>query len=276
MAAYLIENEGVLELDADTYTDVSVFDDEIALKGGQEFKNKDGRLDLLLTYSQECIGIAELKMGRLNYDHLKQLEGYLAQKEQILEKHPDIVNLEVNPQPKWVGVLVGSSISPELAEKISNGYSYFGAPIAALTIERFRGARGNVYVTTDVFFKKPNASNRDLTKYQFHGKTYNKGRVVLEVIKHHVEQNPNITFAELAKVFPQNTQGSSGVFVAEHAANKIYTDTRRKRHFIKPEELIQLGDETIAVCSQWGVGNIEKFLKVAKELGYELEPISNK
>ena len=70
---------------------------------------------------------------------------------------------------------MGSSISPDLASKISNGYlTPDGISIAALTIQRFRSSRGNVYVTTDTYFKN-NANSRDTTKYKFNGEEYGKG-----------------------------------------------------------------------------------------------------
>ncbi len=35
-------------------------------------------------------------------------------------------------------------------------------------------------------------------------------------------------------------------------------------------QLIQLSDEKIAICSQWGKGNIKRFLSKAKKLGYKI------
>jgi len=41
---------------------------------------------------------------------------------------------------KWVGVIVGSEISAELEDKLSNGYQIENdIPVASLTISRFRG-----------------------------------------------------------------------------------------------------------------------------------------
>ena len=63
-----------------------------------------------------------------------------------------------NNNPNWIGILIGDSISKGLAEKISNGYLFENEiPIAALTIERYRG-NGNTYVITDTYFKNTSKS----------------------------------------------------------------------------------------------------------------------
>jgi hypothetical protein len=274
MESYLVENEGVLGLDNDVFASdsIEIIEEELTLKQGRSSKDTDGRIDILATYSGEYIAVIELKLGQLESIHLEQLEDYLRQKHQILEQYPDIINQEASSTPKWIGVLVGSSISPDLASKISNGYlTPEGISVAALTIQRFRSSRGNVYVTTDTYFKN-NTSSRDTTKYKFNGEEYGKGRLVLAVMHHHIELNSDLTFAELNKQFPKRFQGSKGVFTLSSNANEIYTETGRKRHFIAPDELIELSDSTIAVCTQWGVKNIDKFITRAKEFGYEIFP----
>ena len=75
MEAYLIENEGVLALDRDTFSDVEIIETELTLKQGR--KTTDGRIDILATYSQEYIAIVELKLGELKDIHLEQLQDYL-------------------------------------------------------------------------------------------------------------------------------------------------------------------------------------------------------
>ncbi len=268
MESYLVENEGILALDNDTYSDVTIVQEELTLKQGRSSKDTDGRIDILATYSSEYIGVIELKLGELNEIHLTQLEDYLIQKHQIIEQYPDILDKNISPEPKWVGVLVGSSIHPELAAKINNGYTTkCGVAIAALSIQRFKGSNGGVYVTTDVFFKN-NASIKDTTKYTFNGSSYGKGRLALAILKKYVEDSPQITYSELENVFHKSLQGSSGVFSSQHEAEEIFSSSSRRRHFLKPEELISLSDTTIAVSSQWGVGNIDNLISKAKELGY--------
>jgi hypothetical protein len=166
-------------------------------------------------------------------------------------------------------VLVGDSIDGELSSKILNGHVANGIPIAALTIKRFRSTKGNVYVTTDIYFKN-SAATMDLTKYKFDGEELAKNRFVLKVMKRYVEDYPETTFADLTSTFPKRTQGSTGVFATEEEANEIFNRTGRKRHFVGPDELIALPDVTIAICNQWGVDNIDRFITIAQNLGYDI------
>jgi hypothetical protein len=268
MEAYLIENERVLSLDNDTFSDVEIVEAELTLKQGRKSKDTDGRIDILATYSQEYIAIIELKIGQLDSTHLEQLEDYLQQKQQILDQYPDILDKELTPSPKWIGVLIGTNIDSELASKLHLGYkTQSGIQIAALTVQRFRGTDGSVYVTTDTYFNGA-INGRDTSKYKFDGAVYGKGRLVLAVIKKYVESNPEISFAELEKAFPQFCQGSAGVFTTIEKANKIHNDTNRKRHFLNADELIQLSDSTIAISSEWGIGNINRFIQQATKNGY--------
>ncbi len=277
MEAYLIENEQVLSLDNDSFSNVEIVETELSIKLGRGSINTDGRLDILATYSQEYIAVIELKLGQLEEKHLVQLEDYLEQRDQILKKYPDILDQE-NYAPKWIGVLVGTTITPDLAMKLTMGYTAkSGIQIAGLTIQRYRGKDAHIYITTDTFFKPTKTSN-DNTRYKFEGLNYGKGRLVLAVIKKYVETHPNTSYAELEKLFPQICQGSYGVFARYEKANEIAEI--RKRHFLNPEDLINLSDCTIAVCSQWGAkskstkGNIENFINRAIELSYLIEPIN--
>ena len=269
MESYLIENEGVLALDNGIFSEVEIIEEELTLKQGRSSKNTDGRIDILAGYSQEHLGVLELKLGELNNTHLEQLEDYLIERDQILTM-PSVKNTVLAENQKWIGVLVGRSIRPDLAEIIKNGYTTeSGIPIAALTISRFRSAQGGIYVVTDTYFNNK-TSNRDTTQYTFNGQTLGKGRLVLEIMKHHIENNPGLTFSSLESQFPKNIRGSDGVFSTIIEANKRYTSGGRKRHFINPEDIINLQDSAIAVSSQWGSGNIESFISVAKELGYKI------
>lgn len=37
-------------------------------------------------------------------------------------------------------------------------------------------------------------------------------------------------------------------------------------------QLIELSDSTIAICTQWGVKNIDRFISRAQEFGYDIIP----
>ncbi len=281
MQAYVLEHPALLKL-GNTYDDVNVYEDEIPIKDGG--KNKDGRIDMVVTYSGEHIAIIEFKNTELLGKHLKQLKGYLDQKEQLTDLDPPILSKDQTETPKWIGILVGTSIDPDLAQSISSGnldrYEIpKDIPIAAITIERFRGTTGNVYITTDTYFK--NRSARDYTQYEFNGKQHPKNRLVLEVLKQYVLDNPEITFSELREEFPKNIQGSYEIIVERNSAVLDYNERVQKRtannqegkppryYFTDEVDAIKLqSGEKIAVVSLWGKDNIKNFIKKVIKLGY--------
>lgn len=270
MEAYLIENEAVLALNSKEFKDVMVLESELALQFGRKTKNTDGRIDILADYGNEYLAIVELKLGELHQKHVDQISDYLLEKDQLIQKFPNAWDFESNPEPKWIGVMVGTTIDPLLAAKIRDGLSVHNdIPIAALTIRRYRGEDGQVYVVTDTYFGKTH-TGKDTTKYLFNNTVFAKNRLVLAIVGSYVEDHPNISYAELKKVFPDDLQGSYGVFIAQSDADEILSNSGYKRHFIEPDEIIQLSDEKIAICSQWGKGNIKRFLSKAKKLGYKI------
>ncbi|MFA1819209.1 hypothetical protein ACDX78_03215 [Virgibacillus oceani] len=218
--------------------------------------------------------MVELKIGILTPLHLEQLEDYMKEKKQLFDTYVQTnPNIEVDYKDvKWVGVIVGSSISAELEEKLSSGYQVENnIPVAALTISRYRGEDNQVYVITDTIFNNK-SRNFDRSKFIYEGKKYNKGRLVLEVMKDYVATHKTKSYAELKQDFPDDIQGPTGVFATNEKAFEIYDRTGYKRYYIKEDELIKLGDESvIAVTTQWGKGNIYKFIDRARELGYEIK-----
>lgn len=270
MEAYLIENEDILTLDNENFTEVAVLDEEIALKNGR--RDRNGRIDILASYGAEYLSIIELKLNTIDDSTLIQLESYLDQKEQILDIGNDQEQYwDQTEKPKWIGVVVGSSISPELQEKLNNGYKYKDIPIAGIVLNRFRSSDGNIFVISDTYFSF-NYSAKDFSKFVFKNKLFNKAQLVNEIVRNYIENNPSITFAKLKEVFPNQIQGSYGVFDKLSRANEIYYSGGRKRHYIKPTETMNLVDsEKIATCNQWNPHNISAFIKNAIKLGYNIE-----
>tara|TARA_B110000444_G_scaffold231875_1_gene240152 strand:- start:681 stop:1664 length:984 start_codon:yes stop_codon:yes gene_type:complete len=107
---------------------------------------------------------------------------------------------------------------------------------------------------------------RDTSKYTFNGNAFAKGKLVHAVVKDYVSKNPDTTFDELKKAFPNEWQaggaksGNRAVFVRLADAEKLFEDKGHRRHFFKEGETIQLSDEVIAVSNQWGIGNIGDFV----------------
>jgi hypothetical protein len=268
MEAYLIENQNILKLDNYEFNDVEIIDAEIALKEGRKSHSKNGRIDILAKYGSEYLGIVELKLEELQENHLLQLEDYLSERLQLIEKYPEFWNKEDgDAEPKWLGVLVGNFAERGLIDKIQNGYKYNGQiPIALILLNRFRNPQnGEIFVISDTHFKS-SSSAKDYSKFLLNGTFYNKGRLVNAVIKEYVSLKPEITFAELEHDFPKRIQGSFGVFTQKEEAEKIFIRSNRTRHHIKPNELIHLSDCTIATCSQWNTSNIKEFIKQTGKL----------
>ena len=266
MEAYLIENEEILALDNDNFTEVAVLDEEIVLKKGG--RDRDGRIDILSSYGAEYLSIIELKLMQIDESTLNQLESYLDQKEQILEigKY-----WEEEVKPKWIGVVVGTSISPELQEKLNNGYRYKDIPIAGIVLNRFRSADNNIFVVSDTYFSYK-YSEKDYSKFLYKNKEYNKGKLVNEVVRDYLDLNPTTTFAKLKEVFPKRIQGSFGVFDKLSRAEEIYASWGHKRHYIKQTETLNLLDgEIVATCTQWNPKNIADFIENAKKMGLNIE-----
>jgi len=110
------------------------------------------------------------------------------------------------------------------------------------------------------------SSSRDYTKFQFEGQAYAKNRLVLAVVKKHVENNPEITVQELTQAF---TDSRLPVIIAPiDEAREIADRTGHRRHFV--DEPITLIGAEIAVNNQWGAGGIEAFIDLAESLGYSI------
>lgn len=115
------------------------------------------------------------------------------------------------------------------------------------------------------------SSNRDKTKYMYSGRVYAKNRLVLAIIKKYVQEH-NPTYNELCTVFDKSLQGSLGV--VDLYENVIKISDAGKRFFIKEQDIIKLSDAKVAVCTQWGIFNIVKFITQAQALGYDIQTIS--
>lgn len=256
MEAYLLENEDILKLDNENFNEVRTLDAEVRLNNARD--DGDGRIDILAQYGDDYLGIIELKLEEVNEDTLSQLEGYLAEREQLISKGFWGAK---DSQPKWVGVVVGTSISPDLQKKLQAGYTTpDGIPVAGMVLRRFRSENNEIFVISDTFFNyKPDS--RDLSKFEFRGKIYNKSRLVNAVVKSLVEKHPEITLAELKLRLPKHLQGSYGVFTTKELALEIHATTGINRHYIKPDEFIQLADGAIATCNQWSTNNIKEFIQ---------------
>lgn len=165
---------------------------------------------------------------------------------------------------------IESNLSKELADKLINEISVSISskdpqPILNDSVHSHSVNSNKIRTAT-----KPNSF--DFTQYTLDGVTYGKGRLALAIVKKYIKENPNTSFHKLENIFPKYLQGSAGVFKKlEDALEIINRD--KKRHFVKPDEVIKLTDSTVAVSTEWGVGNIGKLLKAANSMKYEIKAI---
>jgi hypothetical protein len=111
------------------------------------------------------------------------------------------------------------------------------------------------------------SADNDRSKIVFNGQELSKGKFVLEVIREEVKKNPNITLPELVAKYPNNTHRKYGVVQLKKEAEKKCL--KQKRFFVREDQIITLKDGTqIAVCSDWGAGNIPNFERRAKQNGH--------
>ena len=107
---------------------------------------------------------------------------------------------------------------------------------------------------------------KDYTKYEVKGMegVFTKGKLVLVIVSDYCSKN-ECTFEELKQVFPDEIQGSSGIFDTLKKAKEIAK--KRARHFV--ENVVKIKDGSIAVSNQWGE-NIADFISAAEKLGYKI------
>lgn len=115
-------------------------------------------------------------------------------------------------------------------------------------------------------------STRDKTKYLFNDKLLGKGRLVFEVVKQFIRENQHLTFEEIKEKFPSNLQGSTGVLNTLAFVNQKYNGSKKKRHFIDKNDILTSADGIeFLVSTEWGIGNINKFLELARSINFDIQ-----
>jgi hypothetical protein len=115
-------------------------------------------------------------------------------------------------------------------------------------------------------------STRDKTKYLFNDKLLGKGRLVFEVVKQFIKENQHLTFEEIKEKFPSNLQGSTGVLNTLAFVNQKYNGSKKKRHFIDKNDILTSADGIeFLVSTEWGIGNINKFVELARSENFDIQ-----
>lgn len=117
--------------------------------------------------------------------------------------------------------------------------------------------------------KEPAATNgRDTSKYTFQKQSLPKGQCVLAVVRAHMEAK-KLTLANLRECFPDELVGRFGVVNTLSRAKEL--SPNRPRYFMKSEDIIKTSDnKAVVVCSQWTSERFDRFMEVAKKLGYKI------
>ena len=116
---------------------------------------------------------------------------------------------------------------------------------------------------------------RDNGKYTFQGQTYNKGRLVLAVIKKYCEDHQPTTLQQLLEAFPADEVKPFGYGLARVAseAKTIGEESGRARFFTKDDEIIKLSKRvSICVTNQITSDLLARFLVVSKRHRYVVKP----
>ena len=166
-------------------------------------------------------------------------------------------------------------ISNALYNRLAAYASGFDTPAAVIEriLNNYEGKEAEGSTETAI----PGIGEKDYTRYRFQRVVYPKARLAWAIVSRYVEQHPTMTFAELLETFPAKLQNHGlGVFVKQEDAKALYDRTGHKRYRIGADEIIELEDCRVAVCNQWGIGNIHLLLEKAGELGYKVEAIREK
>lgn len=120
-------------------------------------------------------------------------------------------------------------------------------------------------------------SQRDYTRYQFNGATYNKKQLVLAVVTDWFGSHNPESPRDLFEAFPQEIRrGKRGLFETLKEAQRVRDEgDGTARHFMEAGEVFEFpGADTYALYNQWGVGsNLDNFLARARSLEFLIEEV---
>lgn len=116
--------------------------------------------------------------------------------------------------------------------------------------------------------------HRDKTKYLFEGKVLSKRELVYNCVKSYVSNANDATIDALKRKFPDYVQGPLGIVVKASDAER-YADCN-KRFWFDDERVLFLENIPCVVCKQWSINNIDRFINLANDLGFEISKIEMK
>jgi len=223
---------------------------------------KDGRLDFLVDY-EAFAAVVELKNGELNNDHLNQLKSYLNGK-------IPVENLSDRGRRNIKGILVGSSISPELLVEL-NKKEYkkeYKNRVSVITFKRY-GYEDHEYEIVDIYYP---FSLRDYSKYFIENDPtpYPKSRIVYACVTDFLKRHHSVTFDALKnKVEVQKDSITERIPILLDSER---LDSHKYKWAYYKKEPISLGDNKISfvVRNWWDISEEHYIRKVAENLGCNL------
>lgn len=118
---------------------------------------------------------------------------------------------------------------------------------------------------------------RDYSKYFFNNMELGKGRLALEVIRHHFNQNSSKSIEAFIYDFTDISH-SQPIIKKLDAAMLSVEVTGRSRYFMNEGDILTKGNgDQYVVSNQWGKDNIEDLIEVASNIfDYKIEKRSGK
>lgn len=115
-----------------------------------------------------------------------------------------------------------------------------------------------------------NIRRRDYIKYSINGgEEVGKARLVLEIIKNVINDNPDgMSLKKLKEMFPDSLHKKFGV--VQPLVEAIKRSEKHKRFFV--DNPLKVGKQNIAVCREWSVDNIKPVINTAIGMGYDIRP----
>ena len=78
----------------------------------------------------------------------------------------------------------------------------------------------------------------------------------------------------LKQIFPDALHQRYGVIAPLERAQGVLEKTGYSRYFLDGASTLKTADNIdIAICNQWGIGNIGPILKIAKNQGLQIEEV---
>jgi hypothetical protein len=118
-------------------------------------------------------------------------------------------------------------------------------------------------------------SSRDKTKYIINGTGTKlaKNKFVLELVRAYLKEKP-LNFSSLKNIFRDEYQGSTGVINELELVETKYANKSNKRHFTGNENILISNDNVkFVVSTEWGKGNIDNIVDLARKEGFKIEEV---